>query len=270
MSFESEPEAFEGWARAMPHNSVFLVDTYDTLRGVANAIEAGRKLAQSGHKLAAVRLDSGDLGQLSRRARAMLDEAGFTETKVLGSGDLDEHSIAQLKDQGAAIGLWGVGTRLAVAFDEPALGGVYKLGAIRSGPDVPWSGRMKRSETPGKSTLPGIIEAVRFSRSKGGAFVGDALLDRRFQDPQSLPVPSALTELAPDELLERSELLVPIYRGGQRVHTPADLETARGLRASQVQRLPWPCRSLSPREGTGYPVCLDKSLRPDQNGQAEG
>ena len=131
MSFNKEQEAFDAWARTSPNNGIFLVDTYDTLAGVDHAIAAGRKLRASGKVFGGVRLDSGDLAWLSREARKKLDAAGFAEAQVVASNDLNERVIRDLKTQGAAIDVWGVGTQLATAYDQPALGGVYKLAALQ-------------------------------------------------------------------------------------------------------------------------------------------
>src|SRR6185437_4658573 len=120
MSFENEPEAFEAYAKALPNNSIFLVDTYDTLQGIRHAIEAGKLLRKRGHKFSGIRLDSGDLAYLSIKARQMLDAAGFKNAVIVGSNDLNEHLIASLKQQGAKINVWGVGTMLVTAYDQPA------------------------------------------------------------------------------------------------------------------------------------------------------
>src|SRR5262245_40889894 len=145
MSFESELEAFEGYAAVLPNNCVFLVDTYDTLEGVRRAIEVGRKLRGQGHEMVGIRLDSGDLAYLSIEARKLLDEAGFPQAKIVASNDLDERIIESLKQQGATIAVWGVGTKLATAYDQPALGGVYKLGALQDASGV-WQPKLKLSE----------------------------------------------------------------------------------------------------------------------------
>lgn len=132
MTFDTELEAFDAYAKVMPNNCIFLVDTYNTISGIAHAIEVGKTLHAQGHELTGIRLDSGDLAYLSIEARKMLDEAGFKHTAILATNDLDESIIASLKDQqGAKITVWGVGTKLATAFDQPALGGVYKLTALR-------------------------------------------------------------------------------------------------------------------------------------------
>src|SRR5262245_20366034 len=118
MAFGDELAAFRSYAAAMPNNCVFLVDTYDALHGVENAIVVGRELRSRGHDLLGIRLDSGDLAQLSNSARAILDAAGFTGTKIVASSDLDEHEIARLKRAGAKIEIWGVGTRLVTGHEQ--------------------------------------------------------------------------------------------------------------------------------------------------------
>src|SRR5439155_7873548 len=124
---------------------IFLVDTFDSLKGVRHAIEIGRQLREQGQEMAGIRLDSGDLAFLSIQARKLLDEAGFTNAAIIASNDLDEHIIESLKLQGAAINVWGVGTRLVTAHDDPVLGGVYKLSAIRQ-PGGAWQNKVKLSE----------------------------------------------------------------------------------------------------------------------------
>ena len=130
MLFDDEREAFQAYAEAMPNNCILLVDTYDTLEGV-RARDRGGALAarERRHELAGIRLDSGDLAWLSQEARRLLDEAGFPDTLILASNELDETIIDSLKEQGARIAVWGVGTRLVTGADDGALGGVYKLGA---------------------------------------------------------------------------------------------------------------------------------------------
>src|SRR5262249_14109963 len=115
LAFDNELEAFQAYARAMPANTTFLVDTYNSLDGVRHAVEVGKELRRKGHELAGIRLDSGDLAFLSIQARKILDEGGFKETSIVGSNDLDEYIIESLKQQNAKINVWGVGTRLVTA-----------------------------------------------------------------------------------------------------------------------------------------------------------
>jgi nicotinate phosphoribosyltransferase len=157
MIFREELEAFEAYAAAMPNNAILLVDTYDTLEGVQKAIQVGRHLRARGHHMLGIRLDSGDMAQLSIDARRLLDEAGFPEVKIVASDSLDEHAIATLKAQGARIDIWGVGTRLVTAHDQPALGGVYKLAAVEN-EQGQYEPRIKQSNTPIKTSNPGKLK----------------------------------------------------------------------------------------------------------------
>lgn len=161
MNFESELEAFMAYAEVYPNNALLLVDTYDTLKqGVPNAIKTFDHLKKSGYKPKGIRLDSGDLAYLSKKARKMLDDAGHKDTIICASGDLDEYSINSLKNQGAKINSWGVGTKLITSADMPALGGVYKLSAIvdDNGNIMP---KIKLSDNTEKITNPGFKNIYR-------------------------------------------------------------------------------------------------------------
>src|SRR4051812_43347309 len=174
MLFDSEREAFDAYAKAMPHNVVLLVDTYDSLGGVRNAIETGKWLRAQGRELSGIRLDSGDLAWLSIEARKLLDAAGFQKTVIFASNELDEHVIASLKQQGAKIGAWGVGTRLVTGADDAALGGVYKLSAVRRR-GGPWEPRIKLSEQSAKISGSGLPQNRRYLA--GDEFAGGPLFD---------------------------------------------------------------------------------------------
>lgn len=175
MSFDSELEAFRAYATAMPSNCVFLVDTYDVKQGIENAIIVGQELRKRGYEMKGIRLDSGDLAELSIMARQMLDDADFRRAFVVASNDLDAAEVARLKAKGAKIDVWGIGTKLVTSYSQPALGGVYKLGAIRNG-DV-WEPKIKISATKGKHTLPGGLTALRFVDPNTGRFVCDEIGD---------------------------------------------------------------------------------------------
>lgn len=258
MSFDDELEAFDAWARAMPNNCILLVDTYDTLQGVRHAIAAGRKLREAGYELAGIRLDSGDLAYLSIEARRLLDEAGFPQAVIMASNDLDEHIITSLKEQGATIRAWGVGTRLATAYDQPALGGVYKLSAVRQqGRD--WQYKVKISEQTAKVSTPGILQVRRFSVPDG--FLADMIYDEQIGasgwgtiiDPTDHTRRKFVAEGTPHE-----DLLVPVFRGGRRVYDPPALAVSRERTAAQLARLhPGIRRFINPHR---YPAGLEKSL----------
>lgn len=155
MNFPTELEAFRAYANVYPDNVLLLVDTYDTLRqGIPNAIKVFDELRAKGHEPKGIRIDSGDLAYLTKRARVMLDNAGYPNAKICASGDLDEYSIASLKNQGAKIDIWGVGTKLITSDDMPALGGVYKLSAVIE--DGVLTPKIKVSDNAIKITNPGF------------------------------------------------------------------------------------------------------------------
>lgn len=242
MAFGDELSAFRSYAAAMPNNCVFLVDTYNTLRGVENAIVVGRELRASGNDLLGIRLDSGDLDQLSKSARAMLDAAGFPEAKIVASSDLDEHEITRLKRAGARIDIWGVGTRLVTGHDQPALGGVYKLSALRDEAGQ-WQHRLKRSEVTIKVSDPGILQ-VRRLRS-GDRLLADALYDELvgFETANLVSPDHSQTWKIPAEA-RWSDLLVPVMRRGRLVGELPEPAAIREFAASQLAELPDVTRRL--------------------------
>lgn len=235
MSFESEQAAFEAYAEALPHNGVFLVDTYDTLAGVRRACEIGHQLRARGAQLLGVRLDSGDLAYLSVEARRILDEAGFPDAVIVASNDLNEHLIRSLKLQGAKINVWGVGTQLATAYDQPALGGVYKLTALRE-PGGAWQPKIKLSENAAKITTPGILQVRRYMQGT------EAIADALFDELRGIP-PGDVMVVDPVEITHRkrvpaglahTDLLVPVFRAGQRVYDLPPLEAVRAYAQAQL------------------------------------
>ncbi|PKQ20347.1 MAG: nicotinate phosphoribosyltransferase [Actinobacteria bacterium HGW-Actinobacteria-6] len=257
MAFDTELESFLAYADAMPNNATFLVDTYDTLEGVRHAIEAGRRLAEAGHTMIGIRIDSGDLAWLSRRAREILDRAGFGHVKIYASNELDEYLIESLKDQGAAIDVWGVGTRLVTAEGSPALGGVYKLSAVRE-PGGAWEPRIKVSEQTAKVTMPGILQVRRFTRD--GRFDGDMIYS-----VAQAPGPDC-TMVDPEDSTRRKafcgepaeELLQPVVRAGVLVAETPPITAARERAATQLAMLdPGVKRFLNPH---GYPVGVELQL----------
>ncbi len=199
MSFPSEEEAFEAYAQAMPNNCVFLVDTYNTIDGIRNAIKQGLKLRQRGFEMIGIRLDSGDLAKLSIQARQILDEAGFPNAQIVASNDLDEYKIARLKGQGAKINSWGVGTQMVTAADQPALGGVYKLGVIEEEPGK-WVDKIKLSNDINKVTNPGSLEVWRYFNCYTNKMYKDIISSEEFE-PEIIVFAEA-TE-APKKLLTR-------------------------------------------------------------------
>lgn len=258
MCFDDELTAFKEYAKAMPNNCVFLVDTYDTLQGVRHAIEVGRWLHSEGHKLLGIRLDSGDLAYLSIEARRLLDEAGFHETAIVASNDLDENIIASLNAQGACIGVWGVGTKLITAYDQPALGGVYKLAAIRN-PGEDWRYTIKLSEQAAKISTPGIQQVRRFHQD--GYYIADTIYDTSADSaPDHVVVdpldPTRRKIIAKETSYE--DLLVPVFRAGKCVYDiPSRLEIKKYVKDQLDKFHPTTRRLLNPHE---YPVGLEPAL----------
>jgi nicotinate phosphoribosyltransferase len=229
MSFEHEREAYRAFMEDFPDNTVILVDTYDTLEGVRHAIAASR---ETGIALLGVRLDSGDLLKLSREARRILDEAGMAPTRIVASGDLQEHRIAELVEAGAPIDLWGVGTELGTSRDSPVVNGVYKLVADRGGGE--WRGVWKRS--PDKATHPGSKQVFRTYAE--GTMNGDVIA-------------------AEDEQPGGEPLLVEAMRDGEIVNEEP-LERIRERTASQLAALP---PELRPPEDDVDPYPVEYSAR---------
>ncbi len=253
MFHADELAAFRSYAEAMPGNCTLLVDTYDTLDGVKNAITVAKEMRASGHELGGIRLDSGDLAHLSIEARRMLDDAGFPKVRIVASNDLDEHLIGNIQDQDARIDAWGVGTKLVTAFDQPALGGVYKLGACRDSHGT-WHEAIKLSEQPIKISNPGVLQVRRLRR--GDEYVGDVIYDSEhgceapvlhdIEDPLRRP-------LAPIHDVSE-DLLIPAMDRGTIV-AAMDLEAARARAAADLAMLSARTkRFLNPQP---YPVGLD-------------
>lgn len=192
MSFKDEYTAFKTYADLYPNACLLLVDTYDTLRsGVPNAIRVFKEMREAGIELKnyGIRLDSGDLAYLSKKARKMLDEAGFTDAIISASSDLDEYLIESLKAQGAAITSWGVGTNLITSKDCPSFGGVYKLAAVM-GEDGEFIPKIKISENTIKITNPGNKTVYRFYDKETGKLKADliALADETFDENEDLQI----------------------------------------------------------------------------------
>ena len=263
MAFESELEAFRAFAQAFPHNCTLLVDTYDVMKGVAHAVIVGLEMAQRGERLAAIRIDSGDLAWLSKQARILLNEAGLDYVKIIASNDLDEYTIASLNaEQGACIDGWGVGTKLATAFDQPALGCVYKMSATRGGAKdgerMEWKPCLKISEQVQKSTLPGVLGVRRYV-SNEGIMVGDMIYDVN-TPPTEDRIIDPTDELRQKDLSAAlsHELLIPLIREGAVVaQVPSALEAQQNALKSLAQLDTSNKRLLNPHS---YPVGLERVL----------
>lgn len=252
MSFPTEAEAFAAFAQALPEHGYLLVDTFNTLEGVQHAMRIGKKLK-------GIRLDSGDLAYLSIQARKLLDKSGFKQVIIMGSNDLDEYVISSLNDQKAKIDIWAVGTKLSTAFDQPALEGVYKLGAIRP-PNGEWEPKLKISEQNAKISVPGVLRVKRFYTRKHKA-VADCIYDELI----GLTKPILLLDMLDSthqkkisDQCESEELLVSVFKKGQCVYQCPAIHDIR-QRATEQLTLFHPAirRFLNPHL---YPVGLEQNL----------
>jgi len=235
-AFGSELEAFRAYARSFPDDCILLVDTYDTLKsGVPNAILVAKELEQNGHRLLGIRIDSGDLAFLSRRARLMLDQAGMNYVKIVASNELDEYIISDILVQGGKVDIWGVGTNLVTGAGEggSALGGVYKMVEHNGRPKI------KLSANPEKMTNPGLKKIVRFY-DQDNLMEADALADNSedvtghgvlIVDPNN---PLRRKKLNTGE---RVELLRQIVKAGEVVYEFPSLEQIRDHRKDQLAHL---------------------------------
>lgn len=227
MSFPDELTAFRAYAKLYPSACILLADTYDTLgSGVPNAIRVFQEMRDAGIPLTfyGIRLDSGDLAYISKKARKMLDDAGFPDAVISASNDLDEYLIDSLKIQGAAITSWGVGTNLITSKDCPSFGGVYKLAAIMDRHTGKFIPKIKLSENTEKVTNPGNKTIQRIYDKETGKIIADliCLVDEEFDEKNSLllfdPIETwKKTHLAPGTYTMR-ELLVPIFKNGKCVY----------------------------------------------------
>lgn len=232
MSFEHEREAFRAYARDFPGSTTLLIDTYDTIQGAKRAALLARELSAEGG-IQAVRIDSGDIADLSRGVRAILDEAGLSQVRILASGDLDEYRIAELRAAGAPVDAFGVGTRLGTSADAPTLSSVYKLVEDARGP------RMKRS--PGKATLPGRKQVYRFHSN--GRYSHDLI---------------ALEDETPPD--DGNPLLTRVMADGRRLQQLEPLAKARERCRLTLAQLPERLRLLQ-QGGEPYRVEHSSGLR---------
>ena len=241
--FPDEYTAFKTYCELYPHSATLLVDTYDVLKsGVPNAIRAFKEvLLPQGITHCAIRLDSGDLTYLSRKARQMLDEAGLTDCKIVASNSLDEYIIRDLLLQGAKIDSFGVGERLITSKSEPVFGGVYKLAAIEdeTGAIIP---KIKISENPAKITNPHFKKVYRIFENESGKAIADLICvhDEVVDQSQSLELfdPEATWKRKTVTNYTAKELLVPIFQSGKKVYHSPTIAEMRAYCAAQID-LQW-------------------------------
>lgn len=244
MSFEDELTAFRQYADLYPDNATLLVDTYDTLRsGVPNAIKVFKELREAGRmpKKYGIRLDSGDLAYLSKKAKKMLDAAEFYDAIITASSDLDETLIDSLKTQGAAINSWGVGTNLITSKDCPSFGGVYKLAAIKkNGTFIP---KIKLSDNSGKITNPGNKTVYRIYENESGKIKADliALVSEEFSNKKPLmifdPIETWKKTYLKTDTFTIKEILVPIFKDGKCIYQSPKVMDIRDYCSKQLDTL---------------------------------
>lgn len=261
MAFDSELEAFRAYARLFPKNCVLLIDTYDVEQGLEHAITVGLEMKKRGEKLLGVRIDSGDLAWLAKHCRRRLDEAGLADTGVVLSNDLDEYAIASIREQGAQVASWGVGTKLASAFDQPTLGGVYKLSATRKSAGEPWTDHVKVTESVSKLTFPGVLDIRRYYNANG-TIAGDMVFDVNHPVNDEGRIIDPFDELRQKKLggLSSETLLKPLARAGEVVLEPEfrDAMAARDRTQAGLALLDESQkRMLNPHS---YPVGLESGL----------
>lgn len=261
MSFPDELTAFRAYAETFPNNCILLVDTYDVEQGVRNAITVGLEMRERGERLMGVRIDSGDLTWLSKMVRKMLDEAGLDDCGIVLSNDLDEYTIRSMRQEGVEVMSWGVGTKLACAYDQPTLGGVYKLSSTKKQGEASWTDHIKISESVQKLTTPGVL-GVRRYYDEHGRIAGDMIYDENTQVNDSQVIVDPYDSLRRKKLFGKryEQLLQPLARNGlcvleaqmrdamaARERTRAGLETL-----DETQK-----RLLNPHT---YPVGLERNL----------
>ncbi|MDP8223772.1 MAG: nicotinate phosphoribosyltransferase [Candidatus Lernaella stagnicola] len=261
MAFPDELAAFRAYVRHYPDGAILLVDTYHTMEsGIPNAITVAHEMETAGHKLIGVRLDSGDLANLAKQTRAMLDAAGLHYVKIVASSDLDEHRITALRKAGAPIDLWGVGTRLVTAHDDPALSGVYKLACLtdRRGVLRPVH---KESDTPEKATLPGIKQVWRVADSEArllGDYVEMAEHEPRLNAPLEVFDRRTLKPGDTWSTTSARPLLELVFRDGEALETAPPLADIRARAKEEIAGLPLEVQESHPT--SAYQVALGKHL----------
>ena len=263
LSFDSEEEAFRSYAEVMPDNCVLLVDTYDTLQGVIKAIKIGKELKEKGKSLIGIRIDSGDLAYLSKKARKLLDKEGLEDVKIVASNDLDEFLITSLKYQKSKISVWGIGTKLITAYDNPSLGAVYKLSAVKDEKGQ-WVNKLKLSEQKIKINNPGIHQVRRFFTND--KFLGDMIYDINYKSNSRImidPNDSTKSKKFLNSNIKHEDLLKSIFKKGKLVYKSDSIHKIRGKLINDLGCLDNTHKRLE--NPHNYPVGLEKSLFEEKN-----
>ena len=241
----------------MPDNCVLLVDTYETMKGVKNAIIVAKELEKRNKKLFGIRIDSGDLAYLSKKARKLLDKENLEYVKIIASNDLDEFILESLKHQKAKISVWGIGTKLITAFDNPSLGAVYKLSALKNDRGK-WEKKLKLSEQKIKINNPGLHQVRRFI--KDGMFNGDMIYDTSSSIIKEKMIdPNDSTKFKKfKEESDYEELLKKIFKKGNLVYKSPKIDQIKKKLHIDLERLDNSHKRLD--NPHVYPVGLEESL----------
>ena len=257
LAFDSEISAFQNYAQVMPDNCVLLVDTYETMKGVKNAIIVAKELEKRNKKLFGIRIDSGDLAYLSKKARKLLDKENLEYVKIIASNDLDEFILESLKHQKAKISVWGIGTKLITAFDNPSLGAVYKLSALKNDRGK-WEKKLKLSEQKIKINNPGFHQVRRFI--KDGIFNGDMIYDTSSSIIKEKMIdPNDSTKFKKfKEESDYEELLKKIFKKGNLVYKSPKIDQIKKKLHIDLERLDNSHKRLD--NPHVYPVGLEESL----------
>ena len=255
MSFENEELAFRSYAETFPHNCVFLVDTYDSLKGTKNAIKCATQLPDPQKQFLGVRIDSGDLNFISKKIRIMLDEANYTQAKIFASNNLDENIISSLHEQGAKIDVWAVGTNLITASGTSALNGVYKLSALWK--DNCWQDTLKISDDIHKNSIPGVLQIRRFY--KNSMPLADAIYDVN-SPPQDWYIIHPINYYKQNKisLTSYQDLLVPVLQDGQQIYSFSSIHDTQKKYIANINSFDESIRRfINPHS---YPAGIEKNL----------
>jgi nicotinate phosphoribosyltransferase len=261
LSHDSEIEAFRSFSEVMPDNCILLVDTYDTLKGVEKAIEIAKELKKAGKSLLGIRIDSGDLSYLSKKSRKILDKNGFENVKIIASNDIDEFILSSLKQQKAKISVWGIGTKLVTAYDNPSLGLVYKLSAIKQ--DGNWIKKIKLSEQKIKINNPGILQVHRFINND--KYDGDMIIDELISNPLLKMIDPHDSTKVKSFSKNKSyiKLLVPIFIKGKCVYKIPPILKMKKLLSEEMNKIDNSIKRL--QNPHVYKVGLEKKLYEEKN-----
>ncbi|MHA1730041.1 MAG: nicotinate phosphoribosyltransferase [Promethearchaeota archaeon] len=249
MSYPTEYQAFKRYVDIYPDSTTLLVDTYDTLKsGIPNAIKIGKELRKKGKSLKAIRLDSGNLAVLSREARKILDDAGFKDTKIIISNDVDEYFIQKFRENGGKADIWGIGTKLVTCYDDPALGGVFKMVKFDGEPKI------KLAENPAKTNIPCEKKLIRIYKKRGTSeskhqkiildiifpksqeVSDNTLLGTNLYDPYNDTEKIRLS-LRKESYDSFEQMLKPLFMGNKRVNPKLDWSKARKNMESDIEKL---------------------------------